>query len=205
MPTSIGIASVNVGQPQILHQLRKGPIYSSIAKQPVQADSLLLTYTNLQGDQQVSTDPKADGRQLHGGNEMAVYAYPLSHYALWRPELGLALRVPSFGENLTTIGIDEDIAHIGDIWRWGDAVLEISKPRQPCFKLKYFLGVKDIEAQMWVNGRCGWYLRVIKPGVVPTRGPIEVIDHDESAPTVAEAFAAKREKNGGKATEEIAT
>lgn len=204
MPTFIGVESVNVGQPQILHRLRKGPIYSSIAKQPVRVESLLLTFTNLQGDQQVSTDPKVDGRQLHGGNEMAVYVYPQEHYALWRAELDLDLPVPSFGENLTTSSIDEHWARIGDKWRWGDAILEISKPRSPCFKLKYFLDVKDVEAKMWANGRCGWYMRVLKPGVVPTNQSIEIIEHDESALTVAEAFVTKREKNGGKNTEEVA-
>ena len=197
MTTLIGITSVNVGQPQVLRRLRKGPVYSSIAKQPVQADELLLTYTNLQGDQQVDTKPKEDGRQLHGGNEMAVYAYPEQHYALWRAELGLELPIPSFGENLTVRGLDEHYARIGDKWRWGQALLEISKPRQPCFKLKYFLDVDDIEAQMWANGRCGWYLRVLEPGLVPTHASIEQvdIDHSKSQPTVAEVLETKRKKN----------
>ena len=206
MSTFIGITSVNVGQPQVLRRLRKGPVYSSIAKQPVQADELWLTYTNLQGDQQVDTKPKPDGRQLHGGNEMAVYAYPEQHYTHWRDELGLDLPIPSFGENLTVSGLDEHWARIGDKLLWGQALLEISKPRQPCFKLKWHLGVDDIEAQMWANGRCGWYLRVLEPGLVPTHASIELVGgHNESQPTVAEVLEEKRKKNGGKTTEEGVT
>lgn len=195
----IEIVSVNVGIPHVLRKLKTKTVYSSIDKHAVVSSrELLLTYTNLLGDQQVETKPKADGRQLHGGNEMAVYVYPAEHYDLWRDELGLHLPMPSFGENLTCAGIDEYTARIGDKWRWGEALLEISKPRQPCYKLKWHLGVDDIEERMWSNGRCGWYLRVLEPGIVPTRGYVEVVDQNGYAATVAEVLETKRKKNATK-------
>jgi len=188
---TIDIKSVNVAQPQVLRRLKKGPVYSSINKSPVVLDEILLTYTNLQGDQQVDTKPKPDGRQLHGGNEKAVYVYPVEHYVFWRADLGLKLPIPSFGENLTTAGITEEEVHFGDKWQWGTALLEVSKPRQPCFKLMWHLGVKNIEELMWQNGCCGWYLRVLEPGIVPTTGTIEIIEQKLQSLTVFEMLQTK--------------
>ncbi len=191
----VRIVSVNVGQPQVLRQLRTKTVYSSINKHPVvSSGELLLTYTNLLGDQQVDTRPKEDGRQLHGGNEKAIYVYPVVHYDLWRQELGLDLHIPSFGENLTIDGVDETVVRVGDVWRWGDALLEVSKPRQPCYKLSWHLGVSDIEVRMWDNARCGWYMRVLEPGIVPTQGGITVVSTQESAPSIA-AVLGEKEKN----------
>ncbi len=192
----LSIVSVNVGGPQVLRKLKTKTIYSSIDKHPVvSSKELLLTYTNLAGDQQVDTKPKELGRQLHGGNEKAVYVYPATHYGTWRKELGLDLPVPSFGENLTLDGIAEDEVHIGDMWQWGEALFEVSKPRQPCYKLKWQLGVEDIEDLMWTNGRCGWYLRVLTPGIVPTSGNVEVIYKNTHAMTVVDALREKEKKN----------
>lgn len=184
-----------MGQPTVLRRLRKGPVYSSIAKTPVATPELLLTYTNLLGDQQVDTKPKPDGRQLHGGNEMAVYVYPREHYEGWLAELGIELQPPKFGENLSVSGLTEDDVHVGDKWQWGEALLEVSKPRQPCYKLKWHLGIPDIEAKMWENGMCGWYLRVLTPGLVPTSGSIQVVEVTEAAPTIAEVLQQKRSQN----------
>lgn len=186
------IISVNVGQPRVIRYTGTKPIYSSIGKLPIAGDSVLLTYTNLAGDQQVDTKPKADGRQLHGGNAKAVYVYPFEHYDGWYHELeNKLLTVPSFGENLTLEGLTEGEVHIGDVWQWGGALLEVSSPRQPCFKLRYFLGIDDIEEHMWRNGRCGWYLRVIEPGIVPTGGVIQVLEVKPESPTIAQVFASK--------------
>jgi len=195
MPSDLQIQTVNVGQPAVLRRLHKGPVFSSIAKTPVTTSELLLTYTNLQGDQQVDTKPKPDGRQLHGGNEMAVYVYPWEHYDGWLHELGVHLQSPQFGENLSITGIHEDQVHVGDKWQWGEAVLEVSKPRQPCYKLKWHLGIPDIEVRMWENGMCGWYLRVLTPGVVPTTGSILIVEVAEDAATIADVLQQKRSKN----------
>lgn len=192
MAKQLEIISVNVGQPCVLRYAGTKPIYSSIAKMPVGGDSVLLTYTNLAGDQQVDTKPKPDGRQLHGGNAKAVYVYPFEHYDSWFRELGTLLQVPSFGENITLEGITEADVHVGDIWTWGDAELVVASPRQPCHKLRSHLCIDDIEARMWQNGYCGWYMRVQTPGVVPTHGKIEITHTESSAPTIADVFREKQ-------------
>ncbi len=196
MATELNIVCVAVGQPSLLGTKPNGEkVYSSIAKEPVRQDEILLTWTNLAGDQQVQTTPKVDGRQVHGGNEKAVYVYPAEHYLAWNAECGSSLSQPDFGENLSITGITEDDVHIGDRWLWGGTLLEVSVPRQPCFKLGMHLGTEYIRA-MWDFGRSGWYVRVVDgPGVVPTHGAITVVHRATDAPTVTEMFRVKERKN----------
>lgn len=188
----VKIVAVCTGLPQVIGERNGAPVYSSIGKSPVEGREILLTYTNLYGDQQVDTRPKADGRQLHGGNEMAVYVYPSEHYAYWQAEYGQVLPPGSFGENLLVQGILESDVHIGDRWLWGAAELEVSKPREPCYKLAMHRGWPQVIALMRANGRCGWYLRVTEPGIVPTYGNIQVVPNNNAgAQTIAERFAQK--------------
>lgn len=94
----------------------------------------------------------------------------------------------SLGENLRVHGAHEHNTHIGDVWSWGDALVEVSKVRTPCATLELYYGGNQ---RMTANGRCGWYLRVLQPGLVPTSGHIVVQQRNIDAPYVAEAFAAK--------------
>lgn len=186
---SIEILSVNVGRPSVLIVHEGKPIYSSIAKRRVVADELYLTPTGLEGDQ--ATDTRViRGRQVHGGPEKAVYAYPSEHLPMWEAELGQTFGDAPFGENLTTRGVTETDAHIGDVWRWGEATLQVSQPRGPCYKLDIHRGVPELKRRMEANGRSGWYLRVLSPGVVPVGGPIEVVDRltDASVRAVFDAY-----------------
>ncbi len=86
-------------------------------------------------------------------------------------------------------GATESQVRIGDVWRWGDAVVQISQPRAPCFKLSLHTGRRDIAPAMIAAGRCGWYLRTLEPGAVPVRGTIDVIDSNPASATLAETFA----------------
>lgn len=177
----VELVSVNVAEPEIIGTFRGQPIASGIAKQPVAVETLYLDWLNLTGDRQ------ADLR-AHGGPDKAVYAYPIEHVARWNtdlePETPYGPGV--FGENLTTRGWLEDAVRIGDIWAWGDALLQVSQPRHPCFKLGMRTGRRDIIKRMEANGRSGWYLRVLQPGVVPVAGPITVVSQALDAPTVLE-------------------
>jgi MOSC domain-containing protein YiiM len=131
---SITIVSVNVGRPTLLVKWPNHDVMSSIDKRPVQASSLWLSRTNLEGDEQADQRQTKDG-QVHGGPEKAVYAYPADHFAAWSEELGRPVGPGLFGENLTTLGITETDACIGDVWEWGDALLQVRQPRLPCYKL----------------------------------------------------------------------
>lgn len=109
-------------------------------------------------------DAQADLR-VHGGPDKAVYGYPASRYPEWAAEFPhLAFASGAMGENLTLSGGDERDVHIGDRWRIGGAVLQVTQPRQPCFKLGLALGDPALVRAMTRSGRCGWYYRVLDPG-----------------------------------------
>lgn len=188
MNDKIELVSVNVSRPKYLGEHRGHPITSGIAKQPVTSESLWLDWINLEGDGQAD-------RELHGGPDKAVYAYPTEHLAVWSEELGQELAPAAFGENLSTAGGTEDDVCIGDRWFWGEAVLEVCQPRSPCFKLAMHRGRGDIGRRFRETGRTGWYLRVLKPGRVPVAGPISVEPHFMGA-TVRVVWDAARRAGG---------
>lgn len=103
----------------------------------------------------------------HGGSDKAVCAYPAGHYPLWRrsPELA-GLPHGAFGENFTLDGADESAVCIGDVFEVGTAIVQISQPRQPCWKLARRWRVKDLAARVERSGRTGWYFRVLLAGLV---------------------------------------
>lgn len=184
MTHQLQLVSVNVLIPEYLGQHRGHAIASGIAKRPVTAASLWLDHLNLEGDGQADLVD-------HGGPDKAVYAYPSEHLPKWSAELGEELGPAAFGENLSTAGGTEDDVCIGDRWFWGDAVLEVSQPRTPCFKLAMHRGRGDIGRLFRQSGRTGWYLRVLEPGRVPVAGPVTVEPHPMGA-TVAVMFEAAR-------------
>ncbi|MEO6121817.1 MAG: MOSC domain-containing protein [Acidimicrobiales bacterium] len=149
---------------------------------------LYLDRLNLAGDGQADLS-------VHGGPDKAVYAYPSEHLAWWSAELGHDLGPAAFGENLSTVGCDEDEVCIGDRWAWGDAVLEVSQPRSPCYKLALHRGVADIGPRFNASGRTGWYLRVIEPGEVPVAGPIRVASRHPLGATVGALHAAHHDRD----------
>lgn len=187
MPSSaaqVTIVSVNVGQPGTIGNYRGRPVTSSIGKQPVRAESLYLDPVNLAGDRQSDLS-------VHGGVDKAVYAYPIEHIRNWAVELGQELGPAAFGENLTTEGSLEDGVCIGDIWAWGDALLQVSQPRQPCYKLATYRGRTDLPKTLVAKGRTGWYFRVLRPGVVPTTGSIEVVERHPAGISVQAVHQAR--------------
>jgi len=109
-------------------------------------------------------DEQAD-LQHHGGRDKAILAYSQDHFADWRQEPDLAaLSGGGFGENLTVQGLSETTVCIGDDWRVGDVLLEVTQPRQPCWKLGRRWRKPSLVKQVVVTGRTGWYLRVLEEG-----------------------------------------
>ena len=128
-------------------------------KQPV-LQPLWLGYEGLRGDQQAD-------RRFHGGSEKAVCVYPGEHYPYWQAKMGLAeLPNGAFGENFTTAGLIEADVCIGDVYAVGEARVQVSQPRQPCWKLARRWQVKDLTAQVERTGFTGFYFRVLQHGVV---------------------------------------
>jgi MOSC domain-containing protein YiiM len=185
----IHIAAVNVGVPQLLASQHGTDVYSAIAKRPLPAGTALwLSLGNLAGDGQADLS-------VHGGPDKAVYAYPSEHVTAWSAELGAPLGDAPFGENLSTLDVCEADVGIGDVWRWDDAVLQVSQPRWPCFKLALYRNRPDIQARMRSTGRTGWYLRVLSPGSVTVGSPVEIIETDGARLTVADAHTAMADRH----------
>ena len=155
---SVTIAEVLVGRAEPF-----GPssFSSAIRKRPV-TESINLASVGFAGDEQAD-------RRYHGGPDKAVHHYPFEHYAMWcreRPVLALQLRVGAFGENLSTRGMSEENVCVGDIFRAGSALLQVSQARQPCWKLNVRFGLNDMARLVQASGRTGWYYRVLEEGRV---------------------------------------
>ncbi len=170
--------SLNVSLPrEIAYQGRT--IHTGIYKAPVE-DRLWLGRLNLAGDGQADL-------KNHGGAHKAVYAYPLEHYDTWRKELGAEMfNFGQFGENLTLQGLTEDSVHIGDRYRIGGALLEVSQPRVPCFKLGVRMAREDFPKLFLNSGRVGFYLRVLEEGELGVGETIEIVSTDHNRMTVRE-------------------
>ena len=184
MIAAVELVSVNVGRPSFLGMHRGHAVMSGIVKKPVTADTLYLDRLNLEGDGQADLE-------VHGGEDKAVYAYPSEHLGPWGEELGQVLGPNAFGENLTTAGWLEADVCIGDLWGWGEAVLEVCQPRWPCYKLGLHRGPQSILARFRASGRTGWYLRVLEPGRVPVAGPAYVAERHPSAISVLDVHEAR--------------
>jgi len=124
---------------------------------------------------------------VHGGPDQAVYFYPSEHYAYWRQVLGRTDLSPGFfGENFTAEGLVEDRVRVGDVLRAGTAVLQVTNPRSPCFKLGARVGSARFVKTFLESGRLGYYPRVFEGGESAAGDPIERIATDPELPTVSE-------------------
>lgn len=160
------VLSCNVGEPT---EVRAGnrTVLTGIFKRPVTGRVRVLRF-NLEGDRQADLT-------VHGGPYKAVYAYPSEHYPWWREQLPDTDMEPGmFGENLTTEGVLETDVPIGQQLRAGTALLQVTQPRMPCFKLALKFNRSDIIKRFWKSGRSGFYLSVIEEGEVEAGDAIEL-------------------------------
>lgn len=152
------LASVNVALPREVNHAGR-VVRSGIFKQPVDGP-VRVHYANLAGDAQADPDH-------HGGEDKAVYAFALEQYDHWRGVLGRgALPMGQFGENLTIAGLDESVTCVGDRLRAGSALLVVTQPRVPCFKLGIRLQHADAPKLFSAHAWTGVYLRVAEEGMV---------------------------------------
>jgi MOSC domain-containing protein YiiM len=144
---------------------------SGIAKAPIMAP-VLLRRIGLQGDEQGDT-------VRHGGPEKAVHHYPFDHYAPWKSEIGphaLLDQPGAFGENVSTTGLTESDVAIGDIFRLGHALVQVSQGRQPCWKLNERFADIRMARRVQVTGRTGWYYRVLEEGIVSPGDGLKLVE-----------------------------
>ncbi|MFI6790394.1 MOSC domain-containing protein [Nonomuraea sp. NPDC050383] len=126
----------------------------------------------------------------HGGGDHAVYAYAREDYDWWEAELRRGLRDGRFGENLTTEGLDVNGAVLGERWRVGSAVLEVSGPRVPCVVFRNWMDEPGWVRRFTEAGRPGAYLRVVETGELGAGDGVRIVHRPRDGVTVAEAFRA---------------
>ena len=173
------VLSVNVGRPRQFDYNGR-PARSAIWKSPV-AGRVRARGVNLDGDDQAD-------RRAHGGFDKAVYAYAIEDMRWWEQELGRSFEYGEFGENLTIEGLAVNDALVGERWEIGTAVLEVSEPRIPCWRL----GVR-MNDQMFVRRfteafRPGSYLRIIGEGDLRAGDEVRVIYRPHHDLTIRDVF-----------------
>ena len=175
------VMSFNCGQIADLVVGRK-PDRSAIDKRPA-LGPVDVSGLGLYGDEQ------ADKRH-HGGPDQALYAYAREDLDWWTERLGRELLNGAFGENVTTAGIDISAALIGETWRIGDVVVQVTAPRIPCVTFRSWMGEPGWVKRFAAAGRPGAYLRVLAAGRVQAGAELTVVATPSEAVTVAESMRA---------------
>jgi MOSC domain-containing protein YiiM len=172
------LISVHVGLPrEIVYKGRS--ITTGIFKEPV-VERIRARRLNLDGDRQADLT-------VHGGAEKAVYVYPAEHYAYWRDELpDMQFDWGKFGENFTTEGLLETEVSIGDRFRIGSAMFQVTQPRMPCYKLAAKFQRDDILKRFLRSLRTGFYFSVIEEGDIGINDAIELVSRDATGITVTD-------------------
>ncbi len=123
----------------------------------------------------------------HGGPDKAINAYPFEHYAGWAEELRLTLPAGAFGENFTTCGLTEADVCVGDVFRAGELIVQVSQPRQPCWKLSRRWRIRDLAARVERTGKTGWYFRVLAEGTIQAGAALELVERPAPRWSIAAA------------------
>ncbi len=158
---------------------------TGIFKQPVDGPCRL-------GVEGLAGDAQAD-RRVHGGPEKALHHYPAEHYTLLAtayPAIAAQLVPGSLGENLSSAGLTESAVCVGDVFSIGTARVQVSQPRSPCWKINHRFDTPSLSKAVAERGLTGWYYRVLQTGDIAAGDPIELIDRDANAVTLAELWQA---------------
>jgi MOSC domain-containing protein YiiM len=178
MKSDAKLISVNVGLPRTVVSNGK-PVSTGIFKDPV-AGRVMLKTLNLDGDRQADLS-------VHGGPTKAVYVYPSEHYDYWKreyPEMKLPWGM--FGENFTTTGLFESELNIGDKFQVGLALVMVTEPRLPCYKLGIKFGRSDIVKKFLARERTGFYFAVLQEGEVGAGDQIKLIERSNHTVRVSD-------------------
>jgi MOSC domain-containing protein YiiM len=181
------LLSISRAMPRTVQDHGK-PVLTGIFKEPVAADeAVAVTVTGLAGDGQADLEN-------HGGLDKAVYAYTVENYAYWEQALGRpGLPHGQFGENFTVAGMPDEAVHVGDSFRIGEILVQVTQPRVPCFKLGIRMGSAEFVGQFMVSGRVGFYLRVLETGTVRAGDAIERVHSDPEGLDIRDCMLALQE------------
>jgi MOSC domain-containing protein YiiM len=171
------VRSVNVGRTQTTEWFGR-KVRSAIRKAPVDGP-VAIKGVNADGDQQA--DPR-----VHGGYDKAIYSYAIEDYRWWASQLGVDIGPGTFGENLTTEGVDLAEAVVGERWQVGSATLEVSEPRLPCYKLGMRMGDSAFVDRFDEASRFGTYLRIVGEGEITAGDEIVRVAHPAATLTIGD-------------------
>ncbi len=179
MPAYGRVLSVNIGGVRKF-EYNGRPATSAIWKSPVEG-RVRVRGVNLEGDDQAD-------RAVHGGPDKAVYVYAIEDIRWWEQRLGRSLEFGEFGENLTTEGVDVNGARVGERWKVGTTLLEVSEPRVPCWRLAVRMDDKYFPRRFTEALRPGAYLRILAEGDVATGDEVVVTERPDHDVTVRDVF-----------------
>ena len=182
------VCSVNIGERKKIEWKFK-TIETGIFKYAVD-NAIFLDVEDVENDHVVD-------RKHHGGNDKAVYMYSKSNYAYFEklyPEINLYHGI--FGENITIDKLSEEEVFIGDIFKIGDAIIQVSQPRFPCFKLGIVFNNQEIVKQFLNAPYCGFYFRILKQGTVKKGDEMMLIENAKNSMTVADVYSIYTKNKG---------
>lgn len=178
----MNLLAVNLAAPKRI-EYRGRQVWTGIFKHPVQW-RVMARKLGLDGDGQADLE-------AHGGIDKAIYAYTIENYCYWQAELNRPeMSYGQFGENLTVDNMPDDEVCIGDIFRIGEALVQVTQPRVPCFKLGIKMESQDFPRRFLPSGRVGFYLRVLEEGTVGADDDIARIRQDPCRMSILEAMRA---------------
>lgn len=125
--------------------------------------------------------------EFHGGQDRVVCLYPYEHYSLWEKEFQTQLPVPAFGENITAIGMKEETVCIGDIYKIGEAVLQITQGRIPCSTISKYNGINSLLRRIVETSFTGYFFRVLEEGSISVGSTIQLMDRHPKGISVLKA------------------
>ena len=174
------VITVNTGEPRTI-SWKGADVVTGIFKYPVDKP-LFLGKTGVMGDHVMDS-------RFHGGKDKACYLYSAGHYPYWKklfPEAEWEWGM--FGENLTVDNLDESQLLIGDIFRIGGAIVQVTQPRQPCFKLGIRLGNQDAVKRFSLADFPGAYVRVLEEGFVQKDNEVILVKSYPGSPSLKMVF-----------------
>ncbi|RFU65395.1 MOSC domain-containing protein [Peribacillus glennii] len=160
------IVSFQIGRPQL--QIHSGAqLNTAITKKPV--ESAMVTKEIIKGD-------GVGNRKNHGGPDRVICFYAYEHYSMWEEVFGKRLPIPAFGENLTVTGMKEEDVYIGDIFKIGESIVQITQGRIPCATISYFNKEREFLKNILETAFTGYFARVLEEGMVSVRDSIELVE-----------------------------
>ena len=182
------IVSTNIGERRVIDW--KGELVTTGSFKFAVDRPIFLDNNNVKGDE-------ISDRESHGGTLQAIYGYSIKHYDFFKPSYpGLDWQFGMFGENLTMDDLDETTIHSGDTFKVGEAILEATVQRNPCYKLGIRFNDMKIVKYFWNTTFCGVYFKVLQTGNVKVGDAFIQIKSCPENPTIAELYSAKRIEKG---------